>query len=72
MDMELSDTSRLDWILMHMNANFDRDTTGHSMVTYLVSGEKHAKGVAGRFIVRAETQRQCIDKFIAGDIQRID
>jgi hypothetical protein len=68
----LDDSRRLDWAINHSDAEFDVDESGCYIVTYITSGAEWTGGVAGRFIARGTTHRDCIDAFMRGEIRRID
>ncbi len=70
--MTTSDTQRLDWLMQHPRAEFDRTSQGHTLMAYLTSGDQHSGGVSGHFLATGDSQRACIDAFITGNAHRID
>ena len=72
----VTDTQRLDWVINHPDAEFDVDNKRLSLccyiTAYLPNDEEQTKGVAGRFIARGDSHRDCIDAFLRGDVKRID
>lgn len=67
-----TDTQRLDWVIHHQSAQFDKDGEGVYVVAYLTSGDRFTDGVSGHFIGRGESYRECIDAFLRGQVMRID
>lgn len=64
---------RLDWMDHNRSANHDSDSKEHWISAWVpqgAMGNKH--GASGRFVARAKTFRECIDKFLGGDITRVD
>ena len=64
--------NRLSWLDMNRSANHDSDANEHWVTARVSQSEVGNKGATGLFIARAPTFAQCIDKFLAGDIVRID
>lgn len=50
----------------------DCDKNEHWVLAWVCEGEYGNKGVSGRFIARAKDFVSCIDKFLTGDIVRVD
>ena len=68
----VTDTQRLDWAILHQEADFEQDSVGPYIVAYLTSGDDASGGVSGHFIGRGATHCDCIDSFLRGDVKRID
>jgi hypothetical protein len=66
------ETRRLDWAINHSDAEFDIDESGCYIVAYITSGADYTGGVAGRFLARGKTHRDCIDAFLRGEAKCID
>lgn len=68
-----TDTQRLDWVGNNRSANHDSDATEHWLTTCVPQGALGNKnGASGKFLARGKSHRECIDKFLSGDIVRID
>jgi len=70
--MPITDTQRLDWLMQHTRAEFDHTSQGHTLMTYVTSGDQHSNGVSGHFLASGDSKRACIDAFITGNAHRID
>ncbi len=69
----IGDTQRLDWVAQKRTAQYDSDNGEHWIVSWVCQGEAGNKnGASGKFLGRGKSYRECIDKFIEGDIVRID
>lgn len=69
---ESLEENRLSWLDMHRSAEHDSDANEHWVTAWVSQSEVGNKGATGLFVARAPTFAQCIDKFLAGDIVRID
>lgn len=63
---------RLAWLNAHRNNDHDSDANEHWVVAWIGQDEPGNTGASGRFCARATTFEGCIDKFLSGDISRID
>lgn len=68
----VTDTQRVDWLERHRSAEHDSDSNEHWVVAWLNQSEPGNSGCSGRFVARAPSFRECIDRFISGNIVRID
>lgn len=69
----ITDTSRIDWLDRNRSINHDSDAKEHWIVAWVAQGDTGNKnGCSGKFAARAPTFRECIDKFLSGDIVRVD
>ena len=72
-DAQRQESARLDWLLLHNSAEADKDSRGCYIVAWLSDGAPGNKqGPSGRFVSSGVTHRECIDRFLSGDIRRID
>lgn len=68
-----ADAGRLDWVGDNRSANHDSDVSGHYVVSWVPQNALGNKnGASGQFLAQAPSFRECIDKFLSGDIVRID
>lgn len=65
-----TDSQRLDWLLS-AEPRAEVDGIGHFISVWLPES-KAPDGVAGYFVTRGASHRECIDKFLRGDITRVD
>lgn len=63
---------RLAWIENHGSFNHDTGSGEHWVTAWLGQDEPGNTGSSGRFLARAATFAGCVDKFLAGDVIRID
>ena len=67
---EITDSQRLDWMLKHPSVTFSEDDGGlYAMAILDPGGEAF---VLGNYIARGETHRACIDRFILGEVTRVN
>ena len=67
---EISDSQRLDWMLKHPSVTFSTDDDGlYAMAILDPGGEAF---VLGNYIARGENHRSCIDRFILGEVIRVN
>lgn len=68
------ESKRLDWLLMHQSAECDRHHAGDYYLTSWLGGSEvgNQRGSGGVFIARGASPRECIDKFLLGDVKPID
>lgn len=67
---EITDSQRLDWMLKHPSITFYEDDNGLYAVAILdPSGEPF---VLGNYMARGESPRDCIDRFILGEVTRVN
>lgn len=72
-DAQRQESARLDWLLLHNSAEVDRDSRGCYIVARVSDGALgNEQGPSGRFVSTGATHRECIDRFLYGDIKRID
>lgn len=69
-DLYFQEIKRTDWLLCH-HIEADRDAQGCYMTSYLTSSETGTGGVAGTYLARGVTHRDCIDAFLSGNVTRI-
>lgn len=65
-----AETRRMTWLERHNSAAHDQDTAEHWVVAWLGPDEPGANGVGGRHVASAASFRDCIDKFLAGEVKR--
>jgi len=68
---EVTESERLEWLIMHRSAEFDFDRNG-MWLTFWESERGSPDGVSGRRIVRGPNERECINAAILGNSKRID
>jgi hypothetical protein len=70
----INDTDRLDWVMTHSNFNYDFDwrTGNHWITAWVFACEPGNNGNSGHFYGGGEDFRDCIDKFITGQIKKLD
>lgn len=70
----MSDSKRLDWLLSNQGAQCERFSNGDYYIqTWVCQSEPgNLNGSSGHFLARGSSHRECIDKFITGDIVRTD
>lgn len=69
----VADSQRIEWIDRNRSAEHDSDAIEHWVVSWVAQGRSgNENGASGRFVARAPSFRECIDKFLSGDIVRID
>jgi len=75
MELAITDTERVDWLIRKSGADFgyDHNKPGNRwLVCWVCNGEKgNENGGGSTFIAEGATERECIDKFITGDIRCI-
>lgn len=67
-----SDSMRLEWLLKHSGAIFEKESENFYLTVYLTSGDALSGGVAGTFISRGNTKRDCIDVFLSNKSRRVE
>lgn len=66
------ETARLDWMCRHPLSNIDSNKDEHWITAWVCEGEPGNSGGSGKFCASGKNVRECIDKFLSGDIERID
>ena len=69
---KITDSIRLDWIERHGSMQYDFDAKSHLIVAWIAQGAPGNVGSTGKFLASGESFRDCIDKFIRGQIIRVD
>lgn len=70
-----TDTERLDWMISNSSARCEFTTNDRTayMTAWVCNGALGNESYGGgKFTTSGSTHRECIDKFLSGDIQRID
>ena len=70
----IKESRRLDWMISNGNSDCGRAPNGSFYVSSWVpnGAPGNESGGGGRFSVSGASHRECIDKFLAGDIKRFD
>lgn len=68
------ESKRLDWLLSNQGAQCERFSAGDYYIqTWVCHSEPgNLNGSGGQFLARGGSHRECIDKFLTGDIKRVD
>ena len=68
------ESKRLDWLIANPSAKCERSTDGTLYINaWVCNGEPgNENGGGANFTASGATHRDCIDKFMAGDIRRMN
>ena len=68
----MTETKRLDWMILHSNVEFGYDSSiGKMYVRFWLTGSDYNNYGSGYYVAYGNTERECIDNAIAFNVKYI-